>query len=349
MNGRVVRDRILSSATSRTLQETLPLGSAATCLLILSLPHESVDVNVHPAKAEVRFVQPGMIHDLVRDALRGAITETRPLRSVHGQEIRSGSGVASFPESGRTPSAGARDRIAEAAASYISRREGEGFVASAWRAPAADDLKSPADQGADEPIFPRGAPAVVGHYRNGYILAQDEEGLILVDQHAAHERILFEQLASSEAVPGSSSPVQALLFPRSVNLPPRARAYSDDLLADLSSLGFEVESFGSDTLIVRGVPAPLRESDPAQLVLELLSDPEEEGSSPRGIEGRRQRMLATAACHAAVKVPAHLTFEKIAWILGRLLTCESPLRCPHGRPTMLRWAHRAIERRFGRP
>jgi DNA mismatch repair protein MutL len=242
----------------------------------------------------------------------------------------------------------ARERIAEAAASYVHRREGS-EVATPWSVRAAVDRPLPTEPGEEEPAFPRGSPAVVGHYRNGYILAQDEEGLILVDQHAAHERILYEQIASSESFTGSGPPVQALLFPRSVSLPPAARAFPGDIVAELSSLGFDVESFGDDTVIVRGVPAPLGESDPAQLVLELLSDPGEEGSRPPGIEGRRHRMLATAACHAAVKVPAQLTPEKIAWILERLLACGSPLRCPHGRPTMLRWAHRAIERRFGRP
>ncbi|HXI02542.1 MAG TPA: hypothetical protein VNI57_05140, partial [Candidatus Saccharimonadales bacterium] len=198
-----------------------------------------------------------------------------------------------------------------------------------------------------EPAAPRGQPVVIGHYRSGYILAEDDEGLLIVDQHAAHERILFEQLSDAQA--GGGGPLQSLLFPRTVQAPSALRGDLESLASDLNGLGFETEPFGDGTLVVRGMPAILAESDPESLVLGILSEAPGPGGAGEGLESRRRRMLATAACHAAVKVPAHLTGEKIAWILARLLECRSPLRCPHGRPTLLRWGHRELERRFGRP
>jgi DNA mismatch repair protein MutL len=191
---------------------------------------------------------------------------------------------------------------------------------------------------------------VVGHYRSGYILAQDEEGLMIVDQHAAHERILFEELGERAA--GREPERQALLFPRPVQPPASLRGGEEGLVEDLQSLGFEAEHFGDGTILVRSVPAPLADADPEALVHEVLSSAEDGGGAQAGgggIEGRRRRMVATAACHAAVKVPAHLTPEKIQWIVETLLECRSPMQCPHGRPTILRWPHREIERRFRRP
>jgi DNA mismatch repair protein MutL len=349
VNGRVVRDRILSSAISRALQESLPAGAGASVFLVLQIPVDGVDVNVHPAKLEVRFSAPGAVHDLVRDALRAALAEGRPLRS--GPIPASLGGI---PGSWDAPAV-TREALAEARRVYAPWTQGPPAAAMLRSRPLLDDPMSapsiPGQGGAqgDEPASeaPVGTPRVVGHYRSGYILAEDDEGLLLVDQHAAHERILFEQMSFSDTASGSTT--QALLFTRTVTLPSRLRGRGREIGDDLASLGFEVEPFGEDTLIVRAVPSPLGETDPERLVLEIVAGSDDEGDISSGMEGRRRRMLATAACHAAVKVPAHLTPEKIEYILATLLRCRSPLRCPHGRPTILRWGHRSIELRFGRP
>jgi DNA mismatch repair protein MutL len=357
VNGRVVRDRILLRAASSALQSSLPAGSAASCMIVLTLPPELVDVNVHPAKAEVRFAEPGAVHDLVRDGLRDALSRGRPIREAWAPGAETAAGA-------RTSASG-EDRlrsIADAAAVYVSRSvpgHAEEFFAGRPWPDAGRDVAHPwpppaGESAAPEPVSndaPHGAPVVVGHYRNGYILAEDDLGLVLIDQHAAHERILFEQMASSAAAAatagGRGRATQSLLFPRSVPIPVAMRGRTDDAVQDLLRLGFEAEAFGEETLIVRGVPAPLGEADPESLVLEILVAAGE--GAPGALESRRTKMLATAACHAAVKVPADLPREKIEFILSRLLLCETPLRCPHGRPTMLRWDHRSIERRFGRP
>jgi len=196
--------------------------------------------------------------------------------------------------------------------------------------------------------MPQGQPVVIGNYRNGYILAEEPGGLIVVDQHAAHERILFEILGESDE--RRPDQIQTLLFPRTIQPPARWRDQIESLAADLNSLGFDSEPFGEGTLVVRGIPAALSETDPGALVGEIFAAAVEGAeASPGGIEGRRRRMLATAACHAAVKVTASLSPEKTAWIVSRLLECRSPAKCPHGRPTILRWSHRELERRFGRP
>src|SRR5262245_4837608 len=355
VNGRVVRDRILSSAVSRALQEALPLGAAASIFLALEIPADAVDINVHPAKMEVRFAAPGAVHDLVRDALRTALAESRPLRS--GPSPASPGAFRGFSEG---PGA-ARGLVAEARNLYAPWLDSR-LNAPRIGSPLMDDpLSMPSlpgegrvpPQGFAEPgeeagpASPAGQPRILGHYRSGYILAEDEPGLLLVDQQAANERVVFEQLSSCEGAGAPSS--QALLFARTVTLPPSRRGRGEEIGADLASLGCDVEPFGEDTLIVRAVPSAVAETDAEKLVLEILGGPDEERGFAAGIEGRRLRMLATAACHAAVKVPAHLTSEKIEYILTALLKCRSPLRCPHGRPTILRWGHRSIELRFGRP
>jgi DNA mismatch repair protein MutL len=332
VNGRVVRDRLLARAAARALEESLPAGSAAGCVIAVEVPADKVDVNVHPAKAEVRFAEPGLVHDLVRGALLQALGASPPLRS--GPEAAGPAPAAWGPGAGRS---GDRPGVLEPPAAY---------AAGSPSAPAATGPGPEAVEEA-EPVLPRGTPALLGQYRSGYILAEDEEGLILVDQHAAHERVLFERMSGSAS--GRPEPIQALLFPRPVSLPAALRGQVEDLAADLASLGFDAEPFGEEALVVRGIPAPLAEADPERLVLEVAAARIDERGSAAGIEGRRRRMLATAACHAAVKVPARLPSEKLLHILEALLECASPLRCPHGRPTLLRWRHRAIERRFGRP
>jgi DNA mismatch repair protein MutL len=335
VNGRVVRDRLLLRAISRAVEENLPAGTPSSCLLSLEIPLERVDVNVHPAKAEVRFRQPGVIFRMVQQAVGSALEGVRAFRS--GPIPAGAREVPTMGEPGCTET-GFRDAIAGAAAAYIVKSRG-GPGSSLWERAAPEGE-------ATEPSTPVGEPVVVGHYRSGYILAEDEAGLLIVDQHAAHERILFEILSDMEGRQKES--LQPLLFPRTIQPPAALRGDLEGAAEDLNSLGFQCESFGDGTLLVRGVPAALSEVDPESLVLEVLASAREGGRSD-GIEARRRRMLSTAACHAAVKVPSHLTSEKIGYILARLLECRAPLQCPHGRPTILRWSHRELERRFGRP
>jgi DNA mismatch repair protein MutL len=341
VNGRVVRDRLLTRAVSRALEDSLPTGSAASCMLSLRVTPAEVDVNVHPAKAEVRFAAPGRIHDLVYEAIRRSVG-----RSEHARPAPEPAGSwapTAVPSQHRDgyPQDAARAAVADAAAAYLRRAERDRRESAPRHPPAA---AGPVEL---QEVLPTGDLEVIGHYRSGYILAQDAEGLVMVDQHAAHERILFEELTAAEN--DSTVGVQSLLFPRTIALPARYRGRIAEVASELDGLGFESEEFGEGTLIVRGVPAPLADVDPEGLVLEILSEPDAEGAGAAGIEGRRRRMLATAACHAAVKVPGDLTPEKRAYILSRLMQCRAPLRCPHGRPTILRWGHRALERRFGRP
>ncbi len=335
VNGRVVRDRLLLRAISRATEEVLPSGTPLACMLSLRLPPEEVDVNVHPAKTEVRFRDPQSVFRLVERAVTACLRDSLPGRAGPAP------GALSIEADSYAPQ---RDGgLAFALESYQGRREATAAPIAWPRSEAA-----PLDSLVAEPGIPQGRPVVIGNYRNGYILAEEPGGLIVVDQHAAHERILFEILGESdERRPGQ---IQTLLFPRTVQPPARWRDQIASLTADLNSLGFDSEPFGEGTLVVRGVPAALSESDPGALVGEILAAAGEGSEAgPAGIEGRRRRMLATAACHAAVKVTASLAPEKTAWIVSRLLECRSPAKCPHGRPTILRGSHRELERRFGRP
>ncbi len=336
VNGRVVRDRLLLRAIAKAAEEVLPSGAPLACLLAVQIPSDQVDVNVHPAKAEVRFRDTQSVFRLVGQAVGEALRRSQPGRSAPYPVREAFEGA---------PGSSAReDRVAGALESYLGAARGERSSAPAGpaRAALAESVLLA------EPGLPQGRPEVIGHYKSGYILAEDTEGLIMVDQHAAHERILFEILGQVDR--SRSDHVQALLFPRTVQAPARLRESLTALAEDLESLGFDSEPFGEGTLVVRGVPAALAESDPEALVGEILAATA--GGLDAGgerIEARRRRMIATAACHAAVKVPAHLTREKTSWIVERLLECTSPSKCPHGRPTILRWSHRDLERRFGRP
>jgi DNA mismatch repair protein MutL len=343
VNGRVVRDRLALRALSVAADEALPSGTPCTAFISLELPADRVDVNVHPAKAEVRFREPGAVYRAIQAAVSGALGELRPLREGPAP-WESAPGLSG----GRGASGATRESIAGAASAWMEPRGGSDALCEP---PAYPPGGSGAERAASSGgTAPTGRVRVVGHYRSGYILAQDEEGLMIVDQHAAHERILFEELGERAA--GREPERQALLFPRPVQPPASLRGGEEGLVEDLQSLGFEAEHFGDGTILVRSVPAPLADADPEALVHEVLSSAEDGGGAQAGgggIEGRRRRMVATAACHAAVKVPAHLTPEKIQWIVETLLECRSPMQCPHGRPTILRWPHREIERRFRRP
>jgi len=192
-----------------------------------------------------------------------------------------------------------------------------------------------------------GAQALA-HYRESYIVEADDEGMLLIDQHAAHERILFEQLVRSTR-PGESEPLQDLLFPLTVPLPPVLRPRLEEAAARLDSLGFTAEPFGEGMLAVRSVPALLGEHDPARLVADLLEQIAQELDAPREPMRAREHLLATVACHAAIKVRMPLTIEKMNYLIKELFRTDTPMKCPHGRPAVLRFFHRDIERGFLRP
>lgn len=284
---------------------------------------------------------------MVKETLVAALAEAFPVTPL-----------AVMPQAGDVGS-DAGGAVHEAVRRYTARAPGDrgaqwGRTGESHRATARAGISEaptelaaePGVVAAEAPLFT--GPVVLAHYRQSYIIAQDEEGLLLIDQHAAHERILFEQLAAS-AAGGEEGERQDLLFPVTIVPPRRLGKDLAALAAELESLGFASEPFGEGTLVVRSVPASLEGRDPAPLLEELLDSMDEE--DPPAVEtlSRRERLLATVACHAAIKVRMALTPEKMNYLISALFRTRSPLKCPHGRPAVVRLAHQKIERSFDRP
>lgn len=330
VNGRLVRDRSVAHAIASATEGFIPKGRHAALFLFVTCPPEIVDVNVHPTKAEVRFREAGLVHDLVQEAIAEALGEARPVTGLRIAGTSAPERIAHpAPEAGLAEDAVAAAPAAHrAVVSFMDRRSSrmtrEPRPAAAWN----DD------------------PVALAHYRLSYIVAADPEGILLVDQHAAHERILFERLRSED---GREDTRQNLLFPATVPLPRRLATRSGDVSADLEHLGFTVEPFGEGMLLVRATPAILGTADAESLVADLLEQlAAEEDSGGETRIRKRDRLIATIACHAAVKVRMSLTSEKMNYLIKELFRTSAPLTCPHGRPAVLRFTHAEIERGFDR-
>ncbi len=339
VNGRLVKDRLVAHAVAAATEDFLPKGRHAALFLFVSCPAAEVDVNVHPTKAEVRFADTRRVHDLVKDGIGRALRSAMPITPMRSPYVES-SREAEAPPAWRDTAGRGRQEIHEAALGYLEGAGSPGPYEARTHhvAPSAGAVHQREVVGA--------GPVALAHYRESYILASDESGLLILDQHAAHERILYERLLEGA---GSSTefPRQALMFPVTIT-PPRALAHRLQKVAEeLNELGFLSEPFGEGTLVVRDVPGVLDPGDPTDLVSDLLEQMIDEDASEASLP-RKNRLLAAVACHAAIKVRMPLTHEKMNYLIKELFRTASPLKCPHGRPAMLRFSHESIQRGFDR-
>jgi DNA mismatch repair protein MutL len=321
VNGRPVRDRALSKAVLEAYRAAAAGDRRPEAFLFLELPLHMVDVNVHPAKAEVRFADPATVFRAVERAVREAL----------------GAGAR-----GVAPRAGA-SRVEEAVASYLARAAaGAGPVSAAGVAARLPVSEPPAQ----ETLLPAEGPTLLGQHRNTYLVASDGEELLLVDQHTAHERVRFEMLEAQLA--GGGAPSQGLLTPQVVTLDPGLAPLLEASLAALGELGLEVEPFGGGSVRIRAVPALLAGRDPAPMLQGLLRDLGERESSQWAVGDARARLAATVACHSAVRAGQALGRETQLAILRDLFRARHPTLCPHGRPTVVRVPREDVARWFGR-
>jgi DNA mismatch repair protein MutL len=404
VNRRFVRDRMINRALSEGYRSILPYGVYPAALLFIESPLEEVDVNVHPAKTEVRFRRQAAVADAVREAVRAALAsagyarpEERPSPPVEelSQGVAAGSThqveyrVPSAPEELNAPTS---VPVTEVEPKPVQPRIS--FVAPAlptddWPVPAESPIEATGDEIAhdieemfratqaerelqsesyvDEPATPRitlpplnSAQKIarevtaeslssnirpLGQLEESFIIATDDEGLLLIDQHVAHERVLFDKYRALEAERRTES--QQLLVPETFDLTPAQAAVFDALAPELEHYGFELMRLSGRTVAIKATPADLPASEARNMLAELLDtvDPEKKNSARDTL---RDEIAASLACHAAIKVNMPLAPEKMRWLIDRLLQTSSPTTCPHGRPVILRLKMRDILKGFHR-
>jgi DNA mismatch repair protein MutL len=345
VNRRIVRDRTITHAIQQAYSVATIKERSPEVHLFLDLSPERVDVNVHPSKAEVRFLDQGLVHEILRRAVVDALGATGApelvLRPPQPGAALPGSGALplSFaPEPGGPPASADLGHLSADDAGLA--RAIEQATPGAWTDPRVGTTAGRAGVAAlIRPMTP------LGQFRHTFIIAVDDEGLAIVDQHVAHERILFEQI--SERLTGRALDSQRLLTPVVLELSASERQTLLSHVEALSRFGFEVEEFGGQTLRVLAVPALLDWSRSEAALRAVAADLD--GLAPgAGVDEALRRLAATMACHAAVKANDPLTREKMQYLLDELRRTAHSSVCPHGRPVVLRLTRREIERNFER-
>ncbi len=420
VNGRFVRDRLISRALSEGYRAVLPHGVYPAALLFVEIPLEEVDVNVHPAKTEVRFRRAAAVAEAVREAVRAALasagyvrmdqreqvmvpatpqfesaisTEQRPSEPANSMSVAAGEAMKPTPsalpapftrpeapvsqpridfeedEQVQSPTSNVqsphRTRDADTSAVDFVRdalSDVQGVVDEIQRpktedqrpisstndgiAPALPPLNS-ADKFTKEVAVESLTNDIrpLGQLEESFIVAVDKDGLLLIDQHVAHERVLFDKYRALVSTRTAES--QQLLIPETFDLTPAQAAVFDVLAAELETYGFDVMRLSGRTVAIKAVPADLPAGEARAMLAELLEtvDAEKKGSAR---ETLRDDVAASLACHAAIKVNMPLTADKMRWLIDRLLKTSSPTTCPHGRPVILRLTTRDILKGFHR-
>ncbi len=343
INRRIVKDKTIAHAIIDSYSQASIKERSPEVHLFIEMPADALDVNVHPTKAEVRFRDQSLVHEVVRRALRDALGHSgAPQLQLRPEHMAQTPFTATLPNvlSGGSypnrwiPSGELEPR---SALSPLSILDPETDLTSAFSAISAVTGQSSSPD--VKPMIP------LGQFRDTFIIAVDDEGVAIIDQHVAHERVLFERVM--ERLTSGRLESQRLLVPMIMDLTASAQQALVNRVAELDRLGFEIEAFGAATIKVNAVPALLKIEDSSKALLALAEDLE---GLDRGaqVQDALQRIAATTACHAAVKANYPLTYEKMAHILDELRATSYSTICPHGRPVMLRLTRREIEKNFDR-
>jgi DNA mismatch repair protein MutL len=339
VNGRPVRDKLLLGALKGAYGDLMPSGRHPAVALFIDLPAPEVDVNVHPAKAEVRFRDPGLVRGLIVGSLRHALAEGGHRTS----NTLAGAALGAFRPAPAAPAPGQWQMPLRPSAPALHR-------AFDWQAPAPHLSEAPAvfsHDPASVPEAPDDRPlgTARAQLHGTYILAQTATGIVLVDQHAAHERLVYERLKRQMADRGV--PGQALLVPEIVTLPGDGAARVLEIAADLDRLGLSVEPFGPGALAVRSTPAPLGAVDAAGLVGDIADELAEMGTSTAA-QARVEAVLSRMACHGSVRAGRSMRPEEMDALLREIEATPHSGQCNHGRPTWIALPLAEIEKLFGR-
>ena len=405
VNKRLIRDRLLMHAITEAYRNVIPPTSFPVVLLFLEMPPEEVDVNVHPAKTEVRFRQSTHVHDFVRDSLRTALIQARPAAGFLASHTAPGASPSLMPPAA-SPLPGSPDSepiaVSEAAAEsepfqltprmpspvpgklpFDARSfDARAFDRAAW-GEAAAALFQPADHPASRGCSPQlGAASEIGNgtaaaaavgtaqveteqaaanlnhlgslrplaqLRESFILAAGDDGLWIIDQHVAHERVLFEKILRDRQVEQVQR--QRLLMPLLVELKPWQIVVFARIAEELDRNGFEVEPFGPQTLAVKAAPVGLEGEALERMLAEVIEQSSTDSDEPKQNEdltALRTRIAASIACHSAIKVNTPLDPVRMEWLLLELAKTSHPTSCPHGRQIALLYSWKEIQRAFHR-
>jgi len=338
VNGRFVRDRMVQHALFKGYAGRLMKGQFPVAVLFLKIPFDQVDINVHPAKAEVKFAEQTKIHDAI-------------VKSVE-QTLK----IADRPKWTEATPCPAKD-------SYVSGIEHEyGYIKKKEDSPPKlfidkenfssinrkDEILSLPQKAEQSPLWAKSSfrdLKIIGQLHNTYILCESDEGLVILDQHAAHERIIFEKLkARRKGLPIES---QKLLIPETIDLSYREAEILAKILQELQKFGLEIEPFGGNTFVVKAIPSLLANREAQPLIIEIVEKLAETGFAS-GISNAIDECLIIMACHGSIRAKQHLLDEQIQAILDQLDECEKPSCCPHGRPIWLNWSIKTFEKSFKR-
>ncbi len=315
VNRRWVQSRLLTYALEQAYQGFLMVGRHPIAILDITLPHSELDVNVHPAKSEVRFRNEGTLFSALQKAVRETLLKTSPIPSWQGADV-------TLPPAWGGPRA--------SVPSLSSRQTTSGaFLSSEGQSPVL-------------PVKALPILRVVGQIGSTYMVAEGPDGLYLIDQHAAHERVLYERLTTlhKEQTPET----QGLLEPVVVELTPAQEALLHPHLPFLSRYGFSLEPFGERSYLIRSMPLPLTSKAPAQALREFLDATLGEGAG----NNQQEKLIITLACHSAVRAGDPLSQQEMESLVRQLEETVHPNNCPHGRPTMIHLSSGQLERQFGR-
>jgi len=388
VNRRLVRDRLILHAIHEAYRNVLPPSVFPAVLLFLDLPAEEVDVNVHPAKIEVRFRHPQFVHDFTRDSIRQALSRARPIPSFpgvapgvaapegqpEGAAAAAGAGAtngAGLPravippmdaagpgltsdfeltpaplrpeaqrfqfEGGIGTLSGDPGAVAERFSAAAPGALGES-VSAAFREAGAESEEQASAESLSE-LKP------LGQVSSSFIVAVNGEGLWIIDQHVAHERVLFEQHLRARREGQLTG--QRMLMPLMVELSPRQLVIFERIAEELTANGFEVAQMGPRSVAIHATPAGIAGADAERLLMEILDGVERENAAI-SMDSLQAKIAASTSCHAAIKVNMPLDQTKMQWLLAELAKTEAPMSCPHGRPIVLRYSVKEIERAFKR-
>lgn len=309
VNRRYVRNFLLNRALEEAYRSLIPGNRYPVGIIFIDIDPKQVDVNVHPTKREVKFVNNQVVMDAVRQAIAKSLINIKDHQNVGGS--------SSDDQYSRTPEMTAMDT----------------FFMVGPAAPQEMEMEVSAVQ----PLIP------VYQFKQTYIIATDGEELTLIDQHAAHERILYDQLGRQ----ASAVSRQALLIPETIELSPSEAVIMLNNVDYLRDSGFEIEEFGSNSFLIRSVPAVASKVPAKQLIFDIIADLQVADKSAQ-LEAKRENVRKLIACHSAIRAGDKLTPQEMGQLIRDLYTTANPLTCPHGRPTMVRITEDELKRKFGR-